>query len=296
MKTIKYLSMLALLFTTATSCMNDFDTPQFSEPQFGNNEIGEANTTIAKLKEDYATVILNNDTARFTDDIIIEGVVVANDEEGNVYKQFVINDSTGAIIIGVNDVGLYATMPVGQRVRIACKDLYIGGYGSLAQIGTKYYNTKYSEYQIGRISKLEFQKHIRIIGEVNPNAPELTPMVITEEFLADKNNKNITPLYVELKNVKFKEADGERLYAPEEEQISETNTAVERNVYVGSQKVIFRLSTYADFANVAMPKDTLNIKGVLTRYRNPGKNNDENDFWQFLLSSTGDIEKVTSNN
>ena len=101
-------------------------------------------------------------------------------------------------------------------------------------------------------------------------------------------------MYVELKNVKFKEADGERLYAPEEEQISETNNAVERNVYVGSQKVIFRLSTYADFANVAMPKDTLNIKGVLTRYRNPGKNNDENDFWQFLLSSTADIEKVVN--
>lgn len=292
MKAIKYLSLLALSLI-ATSCMNDFDTPQFSEPQFGNNEIGEANTTIAKLKEDYATVILNNDTARFTDDIIIEGVVVANDEEGNVYKQFVINDATGAIIIGVNDVGLYATMPVGQRVRIACKDLYIGGYGSLAQIGTKYYNTKYSEWQIGRMTKLDFQKHVRIIGEVTPTAPELTPMVITEEFLADKNNKNITPLYVELKNVNFKEADGERLYAPEEEQISETNTAVERNVYVGSQKVIFRLSTYADFANVAMPTGKLNIKGVLTRYRNPGKNNDENDFWQFLLSSTDDIEQIS---
>lgn len=292
MKAIKYLSLLALSLI-ATSCMNDFDTPQFSEPQFGNNEIGEANTTIAKLKEDYATVILNNDTARFTDDIIIEGVVVANDEEGNVYKQFVINDSTGAIIIGVNDVGLYATMPVGQRVRIACKDLYIGGYGSLAQIGTKYFYSKYSEWQVGRMTKLDFQKHVRIIGEVNPNAPELTPMVITEEFLADKNNKNITPLYVELKNVNFKEADGKKLYAPEEEQISETNTAVERNVYVGSQKVIFRLSTYADFANVAMPTGKLNIKGVLTRYRKPGKDDDKYDYWQFMLSSTADIEQIS---
>ena len=290
MKAIKYLSLLAISLITATSCMNEFDEPTFSQPPFGNNEIGEANTTIAKLKEDYAAAILNNDTARFTDDIIIEGVVVANDEEGNVYKQFVINDSTGAMIIGVNDVGLYAAMPIGQRVRIACKGLYIGGYGSLAQIGTKYFNTKYNEYQIGRISKLDFQKHVRIIGEANPNAPELTPMVITEEFLADKNNKNITPIYVELKNVKFKEANGVKTYAPEEEQISTTNTAVERNVYVGSQKVIFRLSTYADFAYSVMPTENLNIKGVLTRYRNPGKNNDDNDFWQFLLSSTNDIE------
>ena len=293
MKTIKYLSMLALLFTTATSCMNNFDTPQFSEPQFGNNEIGEANTTIAKLKEDYATVILNNDTARFTDDIIIEGVVVANDEEGNVYKQFVINDSTGAIIIGVNDVGLYATMPVGQRVRIACKDLYIGGYGKMAQIGTKYFNPKYSEWQIGRMTKLDFQKHVRIIGEVNPNAPELTPTILTEEFLNDNNNKKSMPIYVELRNVKLYKYDEEQKinlfandsikYAPEDDQISETNTAVERKVAIGSKEVIFRLSTYADFANSPMPSGDLNIKGVLTRY---------NDYWQFLLSSTNDIEQA----
>mgnify|MGYP003292312342 CR=1 FL=1 len=51
MKAIKYLSMLALLFTTATSCMSNFDEPKFDQPPFGNNEIGEANTTIAELKD-----------------------------------------------------------------------------------------------------------------------------------------------------------------------------------------------------------------------------------------------------
>ena len=44
MKAIKYLSILALSLFTMTSCMNDFDEPDFKEPPFGNNEIGEANT------------------------------------------------------------------------------------------------------------------------------------------------------------------------------------------------------------------------------------------------------------
>lgn len=291
MKAIKYLSMLALSLFTATSCMNDFDQPEFNEPPFGNNEIGEANTTIEQLKTKYSSTILENGYEQFTEDIIIEGVVVADDKAGNVYKQFVINDETGAIIIGVNDVGLYAAFPVGQRVRIACKDLYIGGYGSLAQIGTKYFNTKYSEYQIGRIAKNDFQKHIRIIGEPNLSQPEMTPMVVTEDFLANSDNKNKTPIYVELKNVSISEADGTRKFAPEEEQISSTNTAVERNVYVGSEKIIFRLSTYADFANDIIPQGNFNIKGILTRYRNPGDSS--KDYWQFMLNSTDEIEQIS---
>lgn len=281
--------MLSLF--AATSCMNDHDDPDFKQPPYGNNKIGEANTTIAELKAKYSETILNNGYEQFTEDVIIEGVIVANDETGNVYKQLVINDKTGAIIIGVDDVGLYAALPIGERVRISCKDLYIGGYGSLAQLGTKYYNTKYSEYQIGRIAKTDFQKHIRIVGKAASTDPEMTPMEVTEQYLADSNNKDNAPVFVELKNVSFLEANGEKKYAPEEEQISETNTAVERHVNIGSQQVIFRLSTYADFANEIIPKGKFNITGVLTRYRNPG--NSSKDYWQFMLSSTDDIKPVT---
>lgn len=293
MKTIRYISAFLFLLFAMTSCMNNFEAPELNDVPYGNNTIGEANKTIADLKTKYASVVRSNGYEQITDDIIIEGVVVANDETGNVYKQLVINDETGAIIIGVNDVGMYAVMPVGQRVRMNCKGLYIGGYGSLVQIGTKYYNEKYTEYQIGRMSKFDFLQHIRLIGKADSTQKELIPLEITEEYLANKANKDLAPVYVKLKNVSFAEADGKRLYAPEEEQISETNTAVERNVYVGSQKVIFRLSTYADFANDKMPKGSFDVTGVLTRYRNPGSNSDSKDYWQFLLSSTDDIILIT---
>lgn len=301
MKTLKYLFILGISLITA-SCMNDFDEPNLDVPPYGNNSIGEATITIAELKKNYSNVILNNGYEQITDDVIIEGVVVANDEEGNVYKQLVINDEnepndensnenelqkTSAIIIGVDDVGMYATLPIGQRVRLSLKGLYIGGYGSLAQIGTKYFNEKYKEYQIGRMSKNVFQEHVRIIGEPNLGYPEMTPTELTAEFLANSNNKDLMPMYVVLRNVSFKEADGTRLYAPEEEQISETNTAVERHVSVGGKEIIFRLSTYADFANAVLPQGNLDIYGVLTRYRNPSS--ESKDYWQFLLSSTNDI-------
>ena len=43
-----------------------------------------------------------------------------DDESGNIYKQLVVGDETGAIIVGVNNSGLYAFCPVGQKVVIRC--------------------------------------------------------------------------------------------------------------------------------------------------------------------------------
>lgn len=273
MKAIKYLSILALSLI-ATSCMNEFDEPLFCEPPFGNNEIGEANKTIADLKAEYASTISGNSVKQITEDIIIEGVVVANDESGNVYKQFIINDETGAMVIGVNDVGLYAMVPKGQRVRIACKDLYIGGYGKMAQIGGLY-NGK-----VGRMNKNIYPQHVRLIGIPDPTQPEMQPQVIDDSFFTNDNKNNLAK-FVRLEGVEITEADGTALWAPEELQY---NNVVERHIKVGKTNIVLRMSTYADFANEAIPTGNLNINGVMTRY---------NDYWQFVISHTTDIEKVS---
>ena len=271
MKAIKYLTILALsLF--ATSCMNEFDKPLFSDAPFGNNEIGAATHTIAQLKEKYNSTITGNSVQQITEEIVIEGVVVANDESGNVYKQFIINDATGAMVIGVNDVGLYAMVPKGQRVRIACKDLYIGGYGKMAQIGGLY-NGK-----VGRMNKNVYPKHVRLIGIPDPTQEEMQPTVIDESFFTN-DNKNSLAKFVRLENVIITEANGTETWAPEEKKNS--SNVVERNIKVGNTKIVLRMSTYADFANETIPTGSLNINGVMTRY---------NDYWQFVISHTTDIE------
>ena len=273
MKAIKYLTILALsLF--ATSCMNEFDKPLFSDAPFGNNEIGAATHTIAQLKEKYNSTITGNSVQQITEEIVIEGVVVANDESGNVYKQFIINDATGAMVIGVNDVGLYAMVPKGQRVRIACKDLYIGGYGKMAQIGGLY-NGK-----VGRMNRYIYPQHVRLIGIPDPTQEEMQPTVIDASFFTNEN-KNTLAKFVRLENVSITEANGTETWAPEEKKNS--SNVVERNIKMGNTKVVLRMSTYADFANEAIPTGNLNINGVMTRY---------NDYWQFVISHTTDIETV----
>ena len=275
MKAIKYLSIIALMLFTATSCMNDFDEPKFNEPPFGNNEIGEANTTIAQLKAKYATIISGSSVEEITEDIIIEGVVVADDAAGNVYKQIIINDPTGAMVIGINDVGLYATTPIGQRIRIDCKGLNIGGYGKMAQIGSLY-NGK-----VGRMSKSIYQEHVRLIGAPSMMQEELVPEVIDENYFTSANMENLAK-FVRLKNVSITEADGTATWAPEE--LKNSSNVVERKIKMGNTNLVLRMSTYADFANEVMPTGKLNVNGVLTRY---------NKDWQFVISSTNDIEQIT---
>ena len=281
MKNIKNIFILGVLLL-ATSCMNNFSEPDLSEPPFGNNEIGESNTLISELKKKYKDAIVNNGCKLITENVIIEGVVVADDRTGNIYKQLIINDKSGAIVLGVNDSGLYTYLPIGQRVRVNCKGLYVGGYGSLAQIGVETTHEKYGK-QIGRLSRYDFRERVRLIGNLNMAQEELTPMLLDEKYLSNSENLNNTPVYAYLENVSFKEADGKRTFAPEAEQVSATNTAVERTVYVGSKKVVFRMSTYAKFAADILPQGKLNIKGVLTRYNNT---------WQFMLCSLDDIEIV----
>lgn len=274
MKVIKNISLVAVLLFTITSCMNDFDIPDLTTPLFGNNSIGEATTTIEGLKEKYASTISASTAEQILERTIIEGVVVANDESGNVYKQFVINDATGAIIVGVNDVGLYATLPKGQRVRILCDNLYIGGYGKMAQIGTLYNGS------VGRMNKFIFPEHIRLINKPDTTQAEMKPLVIDESFFTEEN-KNKLAKFVRLENVKIEEADGEATWAPEE--LKNSSNVVERHIKIGNAKIVLRMSTYADFAKETMPSGLLNINGVLTRYR---------DYWQFMISSTNDIEVI----
>lgn len=273
MKAIKYLSMLGLLLFAATSCMSEFDTPNFEQPPFGNNEIGDANTTIAELKTKYASTISSSGAKQITDNCIIEGIVVANDITGNIYKQFVIDDGTGAMIIGVNDVGLYAMMPIGQKIIVDCKDLYIGGYGGTAQIGGLY------EGEMGRMNKSVYPKHVKLVGKPG-EFNNVTPTIVHENFFTD-DVKNSLPLYVRLEGITIKEADGEMNWAPED-RVAFSNT-VKNTTKIGSITLNILASTYADFAVEKIPEGELNVTGVLTRF-----NND----WQFIFSSTSDFEQV----
>ncbi len=268
------LLMTGLLFVACS--MNQFDDLTFTDGNFpyGNNSLPEkANITIQELKAKYRDVyITSRDTyVEITEDLYIHGWVVSNDESGNVYKQMVIQDETGGIVIGINATGTYAYFPVGQEVVLSLKNLCFGGYRKLPQIGVAFNGS------IGRMSESLFQKHVRLIGNVLPKA--IHPLELNSSTWKSINLDSDVPLLVHLSNVEFRDAG--KQFAPID------NKTEDRIVRVGNNTVTFRMSSYANFALDTIPSGKVNITGVLTRF---------NTTVQMLLRVREDIEIVEINN
>lgn len=100
--------------------------------------------SIAYLKSRYREAPL-----RIADYVSVRGVVVSSDQERNFYKEIVIQDASGAILIRADVDRLYEQYPPGSSLTLRCHDLVLGEYGGRLEIGT---TSPDADYQTGRIS------------------------------------------------------------------------------------------------------------------------------------------------
>ena len=248
---------------------------------YGNNSIDDNNIiTIAQLKQEYPNVFASTDQNALVDkDVKIKGRVTANDIRGNIYKQFMVQDSTGAIIVAVNESGMSGYLAEGQEIVIDLRGLYVGGYRKQPEIGAPYNGTS-----IGRMQKDVFQKHFKF---TNSSIRQEQPIDFDVKMNMDDNCAKL----VTLKNVTFSDANGTNTFAPGDGSASIVGGCVNRGLTgYSTSKLVIRTSTYAKFAANKLPYDevnkkpqVVNITGIATRYNNT---------WQILIRKESDIEIV----
>ncbi len=277
MKIKKYI-LFALTALLAVSCHDngnwDAVDPAVGMSSYGNQNLVATNPkTIAEVKEMYANEIAYGGLKQVTEYMQIQGIVVGNDEGGNIYQTLYIQDATGAIKISIEQSGLYGPFSVGQGVLIELKGLYVGGYGKLPQIGTIYENPKNGNIQTGRMSRYLWQQHYKLI-DIPGLVP--TPIVVTNMNQLDMD-KDCGKL-ITLKGVEISVADGKEVYAPS----GTGSTTVSRSIK-GMSNVILYTSTYADFANSIMPTGKLDITGIASRY---------NSTWQIQIRTEDDVKSA----
>lgn len=282
MKAIKYFAIATFCLLAAACEKTEWDviTPAPSE-LYGNNSITNDNiVTIAQLKQMYPNVFASTDENALVDrDVKIKARVTGNDLRGNIYKQFMVQDETGAIIIAVNESGISGYMAEGQEIIIDLKGLYIGGYRKQPEIGAPYNGSS-----IGRMQKDVFQKHFKFTGSA------LQP-VQPIDFDINMNKDEHCAKLVTLRNVTFADADGTATYAPGDNSAPIVGGCVNRALKgISSSKLVIRTSTYAKFAANKLPYDdvnkkprVVNITGIATRY---------NDTWQILIRKESDVVVV----
>ena len=291
--TIRLISLLfvipSLFSATLTSCQGDWDGPALSEPPYGNSSITDDGIiSIAELKTMYPNVFASTDqNMQITEDIKIRGRVTGNDLGSNIYKQFMMQDETGAIIVAVNQNGIHGFLAEGQEIVVDLKDLYIGGYRKQPEIGQPYNGNS-----IGRMNKELFQQHYKYVGK--PDAGKVAPVELTaDELKAWDKDENCAKL-VKLKDVSFVPVPGLGTFAPDttvDNTVTLVGGCVNRAINeIPEGQFVVRTSTYAKFAARKLPYDEVNkrplkcnLTGIATRF---------NNVWQLLIRKESDIEVI----
>lgn len=285
MKTKKYI-LFALVALLTASCHDDGNWGQKPWEQYdptygieanGNQNLRATNPkSIADVKAMFSKEISGGSLRQVTEPLQIQGIVVGNDEGGNIYQSLYIQDATGAISISISQAGLYGPFSIGQAVLIELEGLYVGGYGQQPQIGTIYENPKNGNIQTGRMSRYEWMKHYKLLEELDDLKP--TPIAVTSMAALDLE-KDCCKL-ITLKNVELTAADGKAVFAPSDGSVTLTSNCANRDIK-GMNNVVVRTSTYAKFANAVMPTGKVDITGIASRFNNT---------WQILMRTDKDIK------
>lgn len=256
--------LCALLTTVITSCVKQkFDNPPDSGSYDPNIPV---NSTVLAIKNLYTGVPTLIDS-----DYVISGIVTADDRSGAFYKQIVIQDTSSGIVVLLGRTGLYTDFPIGRKVYVKCKGLYVGAYGGFVQLGYTPDNTN----SLSDIPSALIAKHVIKANTGN----KVTPRVVQINDLKSFNTTSIKWLgtLIQVDSAEFIEAQVGEPYAQDPNIASGTDRTIEDCV---GKNIIVRMSGYATYRNELLPAGRGPITAIYSRY---------NSTPQLLIRDTTDV-------
>ena len=249
-----------MLLFFSTACINKkFDEP----PTFEDPNI-TPNFTIKELKKLHTIGAVE----KIDEDKIIAVIVVADDKSGNFYKSIVVQDETGGIVIRLEGNSLYTSYPIGRKIYIKLRGLYLGDYKKLIQLGGGIDNSDPTQQTLAPIAQGLFDQYI-IKGKLD-NVVE--PKLLKTTQLKD----SFQSMLIRLENFQFSDVDTPKTFADAINKQTINFTIKNCN----NQRIILRNSGYANYAWLQVPSGNGSITGIYSIY---------NSTKQLLMRDTGDI-------
>ncbi len=237
-----------LMIGVASCVKKDFDAPPDNTTYDPNLSV---TTTIAQL-------IAMPQGQAITEDLTISGVVVMDDKSGNFYKTIIIQDSTAGIQILLDQNSLYNDYPVGRKVYVKLKGLYLGNYGETMQLG-------YTPDATGGITNIPGT----LIGDYIVKANYPNTIAVDTLSVADLMSPNAAAQYlnklIAIRDVEFDATILGSTYAQASQFASATNRKL---VGCDGSSITLRTSGYAKFQPAIIPGGNGVIVGIYTRYGN----------------------------
>lgn len=309
---------LLLSLFALTACMSDFDADDPAEVRVTAESLPPTNYSIYQLKVDYKQLMSNNNEyKKINEDLVLEGVVCANDISGNLYQTILLRDinpeaadeaaKDQCLVLAIKNTCLHPYFQLGQRVRVNLNGLYVGVYSKVPKIGQPY-KTSSGNWRLGPILFQLCATNVQLVGTPNPKAPELIPLDLTtkdgEAWLRTSDNKTVfnTPLLAKVSGT-IDEVDaakkdiaetgtletlGGKTYAEPLPKIfgpkalRDAGYGIDRTLSLKSNtsNVAIRTSTQNEISYTVIPEGINTYTGMLTYY---------ND-WQLQLRDVDDIQ------
>lgn len=238
--------MGAISLMSVTCCV---DGREFDELDSSCTTDLAANITFAELDS-----LVQDDVIQIQDDLIMEGYVISSDRAGNFFGVLYLQDVLSHPKLGLQlEMDLresHLLFPVGSKVMVKLKDLYLGKKGSNLRIGSVF--SSFGNLSIGRLPSGKVFEHLFVAcdGAGNPD-----PVLATISEI-DSLPSNIL---VQLQNVEFAEEILQETYAIVQEETERILLDCEEN------EIALINSGYADFQAEPLPEANGTLTAILTK-------------------------------
>ena len=245
---IYYYILFILLFI---SCVigDDFDTPKVS----CTDTINVSKT----VQEIFITA--TSTVTKYTDDDYIEAYVTSSDQGGNFFKTISMQtlDGSMGLSVPIDQTDLYTRYNPGRKAYIKLKNSYIEIDNDALEIGELFIGNFLNE-SVGRIAYPAFEDTVlKSCVEVDEN------LLVNSIAINEVSDAYLNTL-VEFTDVQFDDtALGSNFYDIHKDDFGATNHLIED---VTGAKLIFRTSSFANFAQTEVPNGNGTIRGVLTKF------------------------------
>ncbi len=257
-----FIPLFAILLLIPSSCVDlEYDQP----PAGGEDPNLPVNITIAELKSRHTL----DQYEEITDDATLAGLVVSDDTEDNFFKQLVIQDATGGIEMRIEMSDLHNVYPVGRKIYVKLKGLWLGDYNGLIQLGAGEGVDDNGKPELIRIPESLVAQYIVPATYGNVTTPKT--LTIGQLSLADVST------LVRFENVQFISSDAGQTYADSTTTFPD-NSEVED---CAKNKLIIRTSDFASFARDLTPTENGSLEGILSIF---------GDVYQITIRSLEDVD------
>lgn len=248
---IKSALFVAIAAGALTSCVNgdDYQTP--------NMECTE--TTLVKNK-DVQAIPASSIVAQYTANDVIEAYVTSSDEGGNFFKSisFQTLDGSKGFSVPVDVTSTFVNLEPGRKVLIPMKNLYTDLYNGGMRIGGLYVNNS-GAASVGRLTEAQYKASLnRSCTIVNEND------LVKHVTIAQAKNDNLINVLIEIDDVQFDDtAITKNYYDPSNDLGGATNWLLSDAI---GNNIIFRTSSFANFAYKPVAGGRGKVRGVLTKF------------------------------